>query len=153
MVLSVLILIFSAAFFCFYLQATCQRILRQQFDRAYFLAVAKANLLEFPAVRQTLGDINAPVDLPRLRTALECDFQALTYLLKNAVNVNQRYSLEERLLMVYFRVVFASLIARQWLRVAEEPAILKLAAILQHFANVVGQRMNTVCLANLTTSD
>ena len=153
MVFSALVLILSAAFFFFYLQATCQRILRQQFDREYFLAIVKANLLEFPAVRRTLEDLNAPVDYPRLRTTLECDFLALTYLLKNAVNVNQRYSLEERLLMFYFRLVFASLITRQWLRVAEKPAILKLTAILQHFANVVGQRINTVCLANLTTSD
>ena len=37
MVLSALILILSTAFFFFYLQATCQRILRQQFDREYSL--------------------------------------------------------------------------------------------------------------------
>jgi hypothetical protein len=43
MVLSALVLILSTAFFFFYLQATCQRILRQQFDREYFLAIANAN--------------------------------------------------------------------------------------------------------------
>jgi hypothetical protein len=153
MVLSALILILSTAFFFFYLQATCQRILRQQFDREYFLAIVNANLLEFPAVRRTLGDFNAPVDYSRLRMVLKCDFLALTYLLKNAVNVNQRYSLEERLLMFYFRLVFASLITRHWLRVREKPAILKLTAILQYFANVVGQRVNTVSFANLNASD
>ena len=153
MVLSALVLILSTAFFFFYLQATCQRILRQQFDREYFLAIVNANLLEFPAVRRTLGDFNAPVDYPRLQMILKCDFLALTYLLKNAANVNQRYSLEERLLMFYFRLVFASLITRQWLRVAEKPAILKLTVILQYFANMVGQRMNTVRFANLTASD
>jgi len=153
MVLSALILILSTAFFFFYLQATCQRILRQQFDREYFLAIVNANLLEFPAVRRTLGDFNAPVDYSRLRMILKCDFLALTYLLKNAVNVNQRYSLEERLLMFYFRLVFASLITRHWLRVREKPAILKLTAILQYFANVVGHRVNTVSFANLTASD
>lgn len=153
MFVSALILVLSTALFFFYLQATCQRILRQQFDREYFLSIVKANRLEFPAVRRTLEDFNAPVDYPRLRTILECDFQALTYLLKHAGNVNQRYSLEERLLMVYFRLVFASLIARHWLRVRENPAILKLTAILQYFANMVGQRVNTVCYANLTASD
>ena len=55
--------------------------------------------------------------------------------------------------MFYFRLVFASLIVRQWLRVREEPAILKLTAILQYFANVVGQRVNTVRYANLTAAD
>ena len=153
MVFSVLILILSTAFFFFYLQATCQRILRQQFDQAYFLAIAKANLLEFPAVGQTMGSLNGPDGYSRLRTTLKGDFLVLTYLLKNAVNVHQRYSVQERLLMLYFRLVFASLVTRQWLRVAEEPAIRQLTAILQYFANMVGQRVNTVCLASLTTSD
>jgi hypothetical protein len=153
MVLAALILILSTAFFFFYMQATCQHILRQQFDREYFLAVVNASSLEFPAVRRTLGEFNAPVDYPPLRMMLKYDFLALTYLLKNAVNVHQRYSGKERLLMFYFRLVFASLIIRHWLRVAEKPAILKLTAILQYFANVVGQRVNTVRFANLTAAD
>jgi hypothetical protein len=153
MVLSALILILSTAFFFFYLQATCQRILRQQFDREYFLAIVHANSLEFPAVRRRLGEFNAPVDYPRLRMMLKCDFLTLSYLLKNAVNVNQRYSREERLLMFYFHLVFASLIIRHWLRGREKPAILKLTAILQYFANVLGQRVNTVRFANLTAVD
>ena len=153
MVLAALILILSTAFFFFYMQATCQRILRQQFDREYFLAIVNASGLEFPAVRRTLGEFNAPVDYPRLRMMLKCDFLALTYLLKNAVNVHQRYSGKERLLMFYFRLVFASLIIRHWLQVREKPALLKLTAILQCFANVVGQRVNTVRFANLTAAD
>jgi len=153
MVLAALILILSTAFFFFYLQVTCQRILRRQFDREYFLAIVNANRLEFPAVRQMLEEFNAPVDYARLRMTLKCDFLALTYLLKNAVNVDQRYSREERLLMLYFRLVFASLITRHWLRVREKSAILKLTAILQYFANVVGQRVDTVRFANLTASD
>ena len=153
MVLAALILILSTAFFFFYMQATCQRILRQQFEREYFLAIVNASGLEFPAVRRTLGEFNAPVDYPRLRMMLKCDFLALTYLLKNAVNVKQRYSGKERLLMFYFRLVFASLITRHWLRVREEPAILKLTAVLQYFANVVGHRVSTVRFANLTAAD
>jgi hypothetical protein len=152
MVLAALILILSTAFFFFHLQVTCQRILRRQFDRAYFLAIVKANRLEFLGVRRTLGESNAAVDFPRLRMMLKCDFRALTYLLKNAVNLNQRYSHEDRLLMLYFRLVLASLVTRHWLRVREKPSILKLTAILQYFANVVGQRVNTTRFANLTAS-
>jgi len=143
----------SNAFFFFYTQVTCQRILRRQFKREYFLAIANAGGLEFPAVRQMLEELNAPVDYPRLRMTLENDFLALTYLLKNAVNVDQRYSGEERLLMFYFRLVFASLTIRRWLRVGEKPAILKLTAILQYFANVVGRRVDTVRFANPTAAD
>ena len=153
MVLAALILILSTALFFFYWQATCQRILRRQFEREYFLAIVNAGGLGFPAVRRTSGEFNAPVDYPRLRMTLEGDFLALTYLLKNAVNLSQRYSGEERLLMFYFRLVFASLITRHWLRVREEPAILKLTTILQYFANVVGQRVNTVRFANLTAAE
>jgi hypothetical protein len=153
MVMAALILILSTAFFFFYLQATCQRILRRQFEREYFLAIVNATRLEFPAVRQMLEEFNAPVDYPRLRMMLKCDFLALTYLLKNAVNVKQRYSGKERLLMFYFRLVFASLITRRWLRVSEKPAILELTTILKYFANVVGQRVNTVRFANLTAAD
>ena len=91
MVLAALILILSTAFFFFYMQATCQRILRQQFEREYFLAIVNASGLEFPAVRRTLGELDAPLGYPRLRMMLKCDFLALTYLLKNAVNVHQRY--------------------------------------------------------------
>jgi hypothetical protein len=153
MALAALILILSSAFFLFYLQVTCQRLLRRQFDREYFLAIVNANRLEFSAVRRTLEEFNAPVDYPRLRMVLKCDFLALTYLLKNAVNVDQRYSRDEQLLMLYFRLVFASLITRHWLRVREKPAILKLTAVLQYFANVVGQRVDTVRFANLAASD
>ena len=55
--------------------------------------------------------------------------------------------------MFYFRLVCASLITRHWLRVGEKPAILKLMAILQYFANVVGQRVNAVRFADLTAAD
>ncbi len=153
MFLAALILILSTAFFFFYFQATCQRILRQQFEPEYFLVIVNASGLEFPAVRRTVEELNAPVDYARLRMTLKCDYLALRYLLKNAVNAKQRLSGKERLLMFYFRSVFASLTIRRWLQAGEKPAILKLTTILQYFANVVGQRVNTVQFANLTAID
>ena len=149
MFMAALILILSIALFFFYLQATCQRILRLQFDREYFQSVANASGLEFPAVRRALGEFNAPVDYLQLRKMLKCDYQALAYLLKNAVNLRQRYSGAERLLMCYFRFVYACLVTRHWLRVGEKSGLLKLTAILQYFANVVGQRVYTVRYANV----
>ena len=64
MVLAALILILSTAFFFFYLQATCQRILRQQFDREYFQAIVNASGLEFPAVRRASGNSTRPSTTP-----------------------------------------------------------------------------------------
>ena len=153
MVLSALILILSTALFLFYLQGTLQSILSRQFDREYFLTTVNANRLEFPAVRKALEEFNAPVNSLQLQMRLKCDFRALTYLLRNAANLNQRYSLEERFVMLCFRLVFVSLITRHWLRLREKPAILKLTAILQYFANVVGQRVNTLAFDNLTAPD
>ena len=148
-----LILIISIALFFFYFQVTCQKILRRQFEAEYFQVIVKVNRLEFPSVQKSLDESDAPLDYQRLRTMLECDFLALVYLLKNAANIHQRYSYEERLLIVYFRVVFFFLTLRHLLKLRESAAILRLTAVLQYFANVVGQRMNTVCFANLNASD
>jgi hypothetical protein len=153
MILAALILILSTAMFFFYFQVTCQKILRRQFDREYFQSIVKANRLEFPSLRKSLEEFGAPVDYPRLRMMLKCDFLALTYLLKNAANVNQRYSNEERLLILYFRWQFLSLAVRRLLKVGEKKAILRLTSVLQYFANVVGQRVNTVRFGNLTVAD
>jgi hypothetical protein len=153
MILAWLILVLSMAMFFFYFQVTCQRILRRQFDREYFQSIANATRLAFPSLRKSLGEFAAPVDYPRLRVMLKCDFLALTHLLKNAANVNQRYSNEERLLILYFRWQFLSLAVRRLLRVGEKKAALRMTSVLQYFANVVGQRVNTVRLGNLTAAD
>ena len=153
MYLAALILILSTALFFFYLQAVCQRILRRKFTQGFFQSIVNANRLEFPSVRKAIEDFGAPVDYPRTALTLKCDFLALTYLLKNAANVNQRYSREERLLILYFKLVFLSLITRHWLKLRETPAVLKLTTILEYFANVVGERVNTVRFGNLTATD
>jgi hypothetical protein len=153
MIATALILILSTALFFFYFQVTCQKILRRQFDREYFQSIANANRLEFPSLRKSLEEFGPPVDYPQLRMILKCDFLALTYLLKNAANVNQRYSNEERLLILYFRWHFLSLAVRRLLKVGEKKAILRLTSVLQYFANVVGQRVNAVRFGNLTAAD
>ncbi len=153
MFMATLILILSTGLFFFYLQAVCQKILRRQFTQEFFQSIVNANRLEFPSVRKAIEDFGSPMEYPRLTLTLKCDFLALTYLLKNAANVNQRYSYEERLLIVYFKLVFASLVTRHWLKLRETPAALKLTVILEYFANVVGERVNTVRFGNLTASD
>ena len=77
----------------------------------------------------------------------------MTYLLKNAANVNQRYTYDERLLILYFRWQFLSLAVRRLLKLGENTAILRLTSVLQYFANVVGQRVNAVKFGNLTAAD
>jgi hypothetical protein len=141
------------AMFFFYFQVTCQKILRRQFDREYFQSIANVIRLEFPSLRKSLEEFGAPVDYSRLRKMLKCDFLALTYLLKNVANVNQRYSNEERLLILYFRWQLLSLAVRHLLKAGEKKAILRLTSVLQHFANVAGQRVNAGKFGNLTAAD
>src|SRR5579872_5302335 len=153
MFVAALILIISTGLLFFYLQAVCQRILRRQFTQEFFQTIVNANRLEFPAVRRAIEDFGSPLEYPRLTLTLKCDFLALTYLLKNAANINQRYSYEERLLILYFKVMFLALVTRHFLKLRETPAALKLTSILEYFANVVGERVNTVRFGNLTASD
>ena len=153
MFVAALILILSMGLFFFYLQAVCQKVLRRRFAQEFSQAIVNANSLEFPSVRKAIEEFGVPVEYPRLMMTLRCDFLALTYLLKNAANVNQRYTCEERLLILYFKLVFVSLFTRHWLRLRETSAALKLTAILEYFANVVGERVNTVRFGNLTASD
>jgi hypothetical protein len=153
MFMAALILMISTGLFFFYLQSVCQRILRRQFTQEFFQSIVNANRLEFPSIRKAIEEFGSPVEYPRLMLTLKCDFLALTYLLKNAANVDQRYTHEERLLILYFRFVIVSLVLRHWLKLRETPPALKLTAILEYFANVVGERVNTVRFGNLTASD
>jgi len=153
MIVATIILVSSFALCLFYIQVTCQKILRREFEREYFTAIATANRLEFVFVRRSIEEFNAPLDYAWVRLALKCDYLALTYLLKNAANSRQVYSREERLLMLYFRVLFLLLFVLHLLKLREKPAILKLTTILQHFANLLGERVSRIRFGNLSASE
>ena len=153
MIVASLILIVSTGLFLFYLQATCQSILQRQFEQEYFHSIVNANRLEFPSIRKSLQEFGGPMDYARFRMTLKCDFLALTYLLKNAANVNHRYTKEEILLISYFRALYLLMITCHALGFGEKSPIMNLTAILKYFANVVGQRVNHVRFGNLATSD
>jgi len=153
MVIATLILILSLALCLFYIQTVCQKILSRRFNEEYFRSIANANRLEFPFVRKAVEEFDAPVDYPWIRMALKCDYFALTYLLKNAANAKHRYARNEILLIAYFRVVLFTLGLFHLLRIPERPAIVKLTEILQHFADVVGERVSSVRFGELSASD
>ena len=153
MILVSVILILSVALFLFYVQATCQKILARKCGEDYFQTIVDANRLEFPFVEKALKEFDTPVDYPWVRLALKCDYLALTYLLKNAANSKRAYSREERLLMLYFRTLFLVLAVFHVFNISEKSAILRLTAILQHFANILGERVSHVRFGNLTASE
>jgi hypothetical protein len=153
MFIAALILIISTGMFLFYIHAICQRILRREFDKDYYLAIVNANRLEFPTVRRAVESWEAPVDYAHVHLTLKCDYLALTYLLKNAVNVNRRYTRQEWLLVVYFHAILLLLGLCHKLRLGERSALLNLTAILQYFANVIGQRVSALRFGNLSAAD
>jgi hypothetical protein len=153
MFVAALILIVSTGMFLFYLHAICQRILRREFEQDYYLAIVNANRLEFPAVRRAVESWEAPVDYAHVRLTLQCDYLALTYLLKNAVNANRRYTRQEWLLVVYFHAILLLLGLCNKLRLGERSALLNLTAILQYFANVIGQRVSALRFGNFSAAD
>jgi hypothetical protein len=141
MVLPILVLVTSLSLCLFYLQVTCRTILNREFRREYFRSVVNASRLEFLLVRNGIEGADMPVTYSRIRMALTCDYLTLTYLLRNAVNANQTFSRQERLLMLYFRGLLLSLSVSHLLKLNEKRAILKLTAILQYFANILGERV------------
>jgi hypothetical protein len=153
MILAALILVISAALFMFFLQAVCERIVRREFKHPYFKLIANTNGLEFPTLRAALEGEDHGVKYEQLRLALVCDYKTLTYLLRK-VEVSAPYwsSLEEHLLLSYCRLLFFAMSLRHSLGLEVRPAALKLAKILQYFANVVGHRVEVVRTGNLTVS-
>lgn len=153
MILAALVLVTSAAMFMFYLQALCERILRREFRRPYFKLIANANGLEFATWRAALEGDGHGVKYEQLRLALACDYTALTYLLRKVEAPGPyRSSLEEYLLLKYCGLQFFLLSLRHSLGLQVKPPALKLAEILQYFANVVGHRVEVVRAGKLAVS-
>ncbi|HEV2381268.1 MAG TPA: hypothetical protein VG206_15925 [Terriglobia bacterium] len=106
--------------------------------------IIDANRLEFPYVRKSLEEFDAPVDYPRFSMHLKCDYLALIYLLKNAANQDRQLSASERALAIYFRVLSVALWALHLVKYGERAVLLKMTAVLEYFANVLGERIKRI---------
>jgi hypothetical protein len=152
MVMAVLVLVISAGLFPFYLQATCEKILRQKFAHSYFESVVGATRLEFLCVRKRV-EAEGIQNYAGLRLALKCDFLALKYLLKQSQDANLRPARQDQMLMTYFQVILLFLGLAHAFKLGEKAALLKLTAILQYFSNVIGERMDGNRLASVNASN
>ena len=151
--MATLILTGSLALLLFYLQAACEAILRRRFEDPLPDPIVEANRLEFPFVRKALEEFDSPVDYSRFRVQLKCDYLALTYLLRNAANQHHRLSRPERMLAAYFRTLYGLLTVVHLFGIAEKPIFLRMTAVLEYFANVLGERIKQVRFGNLTASE
>lgn len=140
MICSTAILILSTALFVFYIQTLCEKVLRREFIRPYFQDVLNAIDLEFPRVREAILN-NAEVGYSQIHLSLKADYLTLIYLVKNGNPDRRHFSWHERLLVGYFRVLLLVLPIRYAFHLHERQAVVKLTAILHHFANLVGERV------------
>lgn len=145
------ILILSTALFFFYIQTLCDKILRREFSRPYFREILDAIELEFPRVRQAMS-VNAPMNYSQTRLALRCDFLALTYMVRNANLKRRRFSVQEMILVAYFRVLLFWLAFRHVLHFREKECVIQLTVILRHFANLVGERIDSISAPSVALS-
>lgn len=146
MVMSVAVLVASAALFFFYIQAICQKILRQEFSHPYFQEIIGAVQLEYPRLRDSYAS-NRPGDYRNARMVLKWDFFTLKYLLRNGDPARRHLSRREKILTLYFRLMFFSLPIRHALNFREKEAMLELASTLQFFANSVGEKLSVYSIA------
>jgi hypothetical protein len=146
---AVILLIVSTALFFFYLQSTCERVLREQFEQEYFQAIARVCRLEFPSVQLAMGRRDVPVDYASVCAKLRVDFVVLASL-QDTAHLDGQFRLGKRLLGAYFRAI---LLALPLLRAAGvgKRAIRKLTAILQYSSNVVGKQLSSAQLAKPLT--
>jgi hypothetical protein len=153
MVSTTLVLIGSLALLLFYLQQACEAILRRRFEDPLPDPIVDANRLEFPFVRKAIEEFDAPVDYSRFRVQLKCDYLALTYLLRNAANQRHRLSRPERMLAAYFGTLYGLLTLVHLFGMPEKAIFLKMTAVLEYFANVLGERIKQVRFGELTASE
>jgi hypothetical protein len=141
-VLATMILISSVALCLFYLQVTCQYILKREFDPERLSAIANAYRLEFLFVGTEVEHASGPVDYRWVQMALRCDYMTLTYLLKSTAP--SAWSGRERLLMVYFKVLSLVLSVSGAFRLSQKQTVLKQTAILKYFANMLAEQVGEV---------
>jgi hypothetical protein len=146
MFVSLFILISSLALLPLWLRSACRVLLRKRFEQNYSAEVAEANQLEFLSIRRALEEYPEEIsNYGELVATLERDYEALTYLLRNAATVHVgRHSRAERLLMMDFQLL------RVWVRVKRglgmnswRAGMLEMTHILEYFGNLVGHRLVT----------
>ncbi|MGA8183279.1 MAG: hypothetical protein WB819_06505 [Terriglobia bacterium] len=146
MFMSILVLVVSTALFLFYLQTACEQALRREFSQSYFKEIIQAAQLEYPKLLDAVASNGLP-DYRQARLDLKCDFFTLESLLKRVDPTRQHLTRGERLLGLYFRFMFFSLPIRHALKLKERETVLRLASILQFFANSVGEKLSVNAFA------
>jgi len=98
MIVTILILMISAALLGYWFRFCCIGLLRYRADEPLVLP---ENEFDFPAVRERL---QTESDLDPLHRALDRDYRVVTYLLRHAANLGGP-SVENRLLLIDYKLM------------------------------------------------
>lgn len=139
---AVTILVFSAALGFFYIETVCEKILRREFSQQYLETLVGTIHLEFTQVSYPSRD-NTSVDFSKVRSALKSDFAVLTFLAQNGNPQSRHFSVREKVILAYFKLLFQILPICHACRIREEQTVAKLKLVLYYLANLVGERVAT----------
>ncbi len=144
---SVVILAGSGCMLLFWLHTALQTLVRGCAESKVSAEVAVANHLCYRVIRQALEtDPQQPGNAQACIAALERDYQALTYLLRNAATVTVgRYTGRERLLLIDFQLLRLAVRLQHGLNwPGWQTRLLEMSRILEYFGNTVGLRFEAL---------
>lgn len=150
LIVSLTVLAGSGAALLFWLHTAVQTIVRGCVQSKVSAEVAVANHLCYRVIRQALEtDPQQPGDARACISALERDYQALTYLLRNAATVNiGHYTTRERLLLMDFQLLRLAVRVQHALRwPGWQARLLEMSRILEYFGDTVGQRFEALAVS------
>jgi hypothetical protein len=138
------ILAASSLLLVFWAHAAVQALLLRQAETPSVVELAEVNELSYLTVRRALQtDPRMKGEPAPYLAAVERDYEALTYLLRNAATVRVgHYSPRERLLLMDFQLLRLWVRAHQFLGwTGWQMRVLEMTNILDHFAATVGRRL------------
>jgi hypothetical protein len=137
MIASIVVILFSAVLFFYWFRYTCILLIRNAAEETRATSAAVQNNFSYGDVQSRLVGAS---ELDPLHTALQRDYQVLTYLVRHASGL-ELASFEERLLVWDYRVM------QLWYSVTRaaapeqaREALTEMASVLSILAGRIGQR-------------
>ena len=143
MIVSFAIVAVSLSLFVYWFRCTVSLILQTTpLTAEGTRKVAAANGLSLLQVRQQLYAPTTAAALPILGEQLRQDYRVLKYLLRHVGESGGRYTMEQQLLMVHFRLTSLLFAATHRFRSSSARAALaEMSTIVEFFAGAVSQRL------------
>ncbi|MGA2434884.1 MAG: hypothetical protein ABSG25_06320 [Bryobacteraceae bacterium] len=141
MISELLILTLVLVLFLYWFRYNCVSILRKVAPRERTVDVAIANQLYFVSIQERLESELSEEEIDAYDRALLRDYEVLTSLLRYTSGLRGGYTVEQRILMIDFRLMrwlFAA--TRLWALSAARKSIEERTEILAHFAGRIAER-------------